>query len=862
MGVGESLSATLRESGMNSHRLPHRMAATLVGVLLLAAPAGARARGVTRTPPPALRATARHDNDERESPPLRVSHDEMQSHAVSSGVSAPVQRFGATAVTSGPVLAWTPLGPAPIANDYWSTGRAAGRVSALAVDPRDGNVVYLAAAGGGVWKTTNGGTNWSVLTDGLSSLSSGALAMDPQHPDTIVYGTGELHDSFDSFYGDGLFRTLDAGASWTQICSRAELGSYVARIAYHRTNSSLLYVAGSRGFMRSTNGGVNWNPTLQVNWCYDLAVNPVNSDTVYTAAYGFGIYKSVDAGQTWTQLTNGVPFSTGTASADFQRINLAISPSNPLVLYASFVDPNGLLFGMFRTSDGGLSWSHLTATPDYLGGQGWYDNCLVVDPANENICIAGGLFPYAAGNYGVIRTTNGGTSWTDITVGVDGKQVHPDQHILVFGAGGTMWLGNDGGVWKTSDGGQHWTDCNNDLSITQFYSTGLHPSNQNAILGGTQDNGTLVYNGAISWPQVIGGDGGQCLYLWNDPTYSFTTYVRLNPTYEWHNGSFVAEVTGPWGVENDRASFLLGPLSQDRNTVNTLLAGTYRVWRSNDHGATWDSLSNDLTGGSNVLRSIAVAGGAPNTIYAGASNGYLWVTTDASTWNLRNTGLPGQPINDIMVKPTDSQTAYISSDTPGGGRVWLTTNAGVSWTDVSGDLPSSLRGFCIEVDWSATPPVLYVGTDYGVYRSADGGAHWVNENVGLPSLVVYDLKLDATGGSIVAATHGRGMWRGSVGALAVGDPDHPALRLATANPVRPPAAIQFTLPSRGPVTLAIYDLAGRSVRVLERGTMEAGLHRSAWDGRDASGHPVRDGVYFLRLGTTTGSRSIKLATLH
>src|SRR5436190_8685297 len=208
---------------------------------------------------PAL-AEPREAEEKREAPPERVSHTLMNHTATSVGAFAPAGSYRATSVDAGPALTWTALGPKPISYDYWSTGKAAGRVSALAIDPRDGNRVYLAAAGGGVWKTTNGGTNWTVLTDGLSSLSSGALALDPQHPDTVLYATGELHDSGDSFYGDGLFRSLNGGTSWAKIATRSTIGSYVARIAMHRTNSQLLYSAGSRGFSRSIDGGVSWTP--------------------------------------------------------------------------------------------------------------------------------------------------------------------------------------------------------------------------------------------------------------------------------------------------------------------------------------------------------------------------------------------------------------------------------------------------------------------------------------------------------------------------------------------------------------------------------------------------------------------------
>jgi hypothetical protein len=144
--------------------------------------------------------------------------------------------------------------------------------------------------------------------------------------------------------------------------------------------------------------------------------------------------------------------------------------------------------------------------------QGSYDNCMVVDPANPDIFYAGGVFPYGPGDAGVIKTLDGGTTWDDITVANDGSQVHPDQHSLAFGADGTLWLANDGGVWKTINGGQGWINCNTNLSLTQFYKFGIHPNDPDQIIAGTQDNGTLIYQGGLPWPQLIGGDGGPCGY--------------------------------------------------------------------------------------------------------------------------------------------------------------------------------------------------------------------------------------------------------------------------------------------------------------------------------------------------------------
>jgi len=339
--------------------------------------------------------------------------------------------------------------------------------------------------------------------------------------------------------------------------------------------------------------------------------------------------------------------------------------------------------------------------------------------------------------------------------------------------------------------------------------------------------------------------------------------VFVNPIWEWNAGGYVGDITGPWGAANDRASFALGPVVQDQNTANTVLAGTYRVWRTNNLGGSWSALSTDLPGGTDVIRSIAVAPGAPNMIYTGTTNGLVYVTTDAATWNLRATGLPSAPINDIWVDPSNAQRAYISTDLVNGAKVWKTVDAGVHWTDVSGDLPASIRGLCLAVDWGTTPARLYVGTDYGIYSSTSGGLTWIKEDAGgIPSLTVYDLEF-GPGGTLVAATHGRGMWRASASLVAVGDRGETAtaMALVAMNPSRSPSRIEYRLPVAGTVALEVYDLGGRRVRSLERGWREAGDHRASWDGRDDAGARVADGVYFYRLEAGSDARVVKFALL-
>lgn len=700
------------------------------------------------------------ERDGEEEGPERITLEEYARRAAAGRDQAPVGKVfvrpgvqKASAAAAG--LDWQPIGPRPFTNEYWSgNADAGGRVCAIIVDPNDPDIAYLGGAQGGVWKTVDGGVNWTPLTDHLSSLASGALAFDPTDSDIVWYGTGEQHFSGDSFYGDGLFRTTDAGVTWTKIAARAVVGSYISRVVVAPDNNQIMYLGSDLGFLRSTDGGTTWTATQTSSYCTDILVDPTQPGTVFAAVWATGILKSTDYGATWTQLTNGLP------SGNYRRINFASAPSNPQVMYAAYVAADYTLFGMYKTTDGGLSWTELAATPDYLRGQGFYDSCIIVDPDNPDICYAGGTFPYGGeGNYGLIRTADGGFSWNDINIGIDGSQPHPDHHIFAWGSDGRLWLGNDGGVWHTSNGGQTWTNCNATLALAQFYTNTVHPTNPARILGGTQDNGTAQYYGADAWPQVIGGDGGPTAYEWNDPGIYYTTYVYLDPLYKWQNGSYVGTVTGPWTSEN--RSWCNGPLVVDPNQPSTLLVGGQSVYRTTNGGASWSTLSGDLAGGAH-LRALAVAEGFPNTIYSGSSNGLVYVTTDGANWTLRSTGLPANPIPDIFIDPADWQTAYICADRSTSSRVYKTVDAGASWSSITGDLPAGVRAMSMAVDFRVDPARLYVGTDYGVYASYDEGTSWQKAEDNLPSLAIYDLTVDEFNSLLVAATHGRGSWRAAL----------------------------------------------------------------------------------------------------
>ncbi len=643
-------------------------------------------------------------------------------------------------------LVWSPLGPRPIVDEIWSgNAEASGRVVSVAPHPSDAATIYIASASGGIWKTTNGGGLWTALTDELSNLNHGCVALDPSNPNTVYVGTGEYTTQST---GDGLFRSTDGGTTWTRVATTAQVGSTCSRVIVDPGNPQRLHVTGNNGYARSDNGGLSWTTYLSGS-ASDLAVNPSNPQTVYVARHGDGIYRSINGGTNFTKLGGGLP------TTDINRIILAIAPSNPNTLYTAIINGSSGLRGLYKTTDGGTNWTQKTNTPNFPYPQGWYDACLAVSPTNENLVYAGGVFPTYA-EAGVIKSTDGGDSWTDVTIGTLGGQLHPDQHAIAFGPDGTVWVGNDGGVWKSTNGGQSWINTNSTLTVTQNYNIALHPADPAQLMGGTQDNGTVGRQfDVLEWPQVRGGDGGFLAYDFNYPTRKYTTYVylavyRFNPGY--------AEITGPWS--SDPRNFI-APLVMDPNDPHTLLGGTNRVWRTtNAHTThTWTPISTSTVSGGGTLNAIAVAAGASNTIYTGSSTGAVYVTTDASTWNNRTGLLPSGQISDIVLDPHDPATAYVAFHNTSGTRVARTTNYGVNWTNVTGDLPTGVSARALAVDWRFTPPHLYSGSGVGVYSSADGGATWVKDGLDFPNVNIGDLAIDTTRWTISAGTYGRGAWR-------------------------------------------------------------------------------------------------------
>ncbi|HWQ36843.1 MAG TPA: hypothetical protein VNQ79_28685 [Blastocatellia bacterium] len=740
---------------------------------------------------------------------------------------------------------WEALGPQPITNG--NTGPVSrpvsGRVSAIALDPNyngtTNQTIYIGAAQGGVWRSRDNGATWTPLTDNQASLAIGSIAIDPFNSNVIYVGTGEGNGSADSYYGAGLLKSIDGGATWTQITGPnsttspqqpAFLNSCMVRIAIDRNNTSTLFAAtragathgasggagsaavplGQRGIWKSADGGASWknadpSGTGGANSGTDVLIDPKNSSRIYAALLSQGIYRSVAGGEpgTWEKLIT--PTSTGLPESGFSRIALAagppLAPSTNATIYAAYADSSGAsLLGIYRSTDNGATWTKLTSPPNVQ--QTFYNLALAVDPQDANIIYFGEIQFY--------RSTDGGSTWNNQLSGNGNGNggLHVDQHAIVINPNNRnqLFVGNDGGIFRSdnaTDTTIGWFNLNQTLNTVQFQAIALHPTDSNYLLGGTQDNGTNRFTGSTAWTRVQGGDGGFTLVDQANPSIVYHTFFNQSGS----SASFGPEVSFSGGAPgtwidrrclrcsatpgnmnpNDRVGFYspmaLNPGFTQQPGSNVIYFGTHRLYRSSDNGATWtglgpgqDGFGADLSKGSGRLSAITAypkldtsTNPPGETVWVGTSDGNVQVTVNAGALagatftNVTKAPLPNRFVTDIATDASDPKKAWVvysgfDANTPGTpGHVFVTTDQGATWTNISGNLPD------IPVTSIAPDPflsnTLYIGTDIGVFQTTDGGATWARLDNGMPKVATYMVRYHTATRSLIAATHGRGIYR-------------------------------------------------------------------------------------------------------
>ena len=679
---------------------------------------------------------------------------------------------------------WVPLGPAPILGGVASGSfPVSGRVAAIAVHPSNPDIIYCGSASGGVWKTTNGTAaipSWTALTDTQPTLNTGAIALAPSSPSIIYVGTGEANFARASpghmCCGRGVLKSTDAGATWTLLGVAAFDKRSISKIVVHPTDPNVVFAASTLatngptsgfGVWKSTDGGANWtNTTVSIttttSFC-DLVMDPTNPNVMFAGvgqrdgAAAAGVYKTTNAlaaTPIWA-LVSTLPFGTAVG-----RVALAIAPSNSQTIYVAMQDgatTTAALFKWFSSTNGGASWTDRTANVPILNTL-WYSNVMAVDPTNPNIV-------HYAGTTQLVRTTNGGATWTSINSGADGKSPHVDHHAMAFDSAGRYLDGNDGGINRYTPSTNLWVGLNGNLGTIQFVGIALDPVDRRIAFGGTQDNGTprFTYD---SWATVEGGDGGIIRF---DPFNPLRAW-RTNPVPSFGAGAYVRRSTdggNSWasittGITNASSSLFYPPITPDPGTNNRVLLGSNVVNVSTDGGSNWGRLPGDTFTFPAGIQWIGIGPASASTIYALSGGGVYVTTNNGVTWTQRNPAGVTDSFYQVIVDPTNSQIAYLTRDrySAGGGHVFRTINAGVAWSDISGNLPDAPTN-CIVLDANGAGTAddgLYVGNDIGVYSSSNLGATWARLASGLPNVKVTDLDLRKNLGILGAGTYGRGLW--------------------------------------------------------------------------------------------------------
>lgn len=638
---------------------------------------------------------------------------------------------------------WTYIGPTNVPTN----GGGAGRVNCVRFDPTNSNIVYAGTPSGGLWKSTNGGNGWTMWnTDALGSLGISDVAIDPTNSQIIYLGSGD-GDGSDT-YGLGVLKSTDGGITWntTGLNWTVTQGRTVRRLLIDPTNPQIIHAATSSGIYRSTDGGATFTQ-VSTAATRDMEFKPGDPTVIY-AATASTVYRSVNSGQSYVSV-----YSVSGSG----RLSLAVTPANPNYLYVLSASSSSNAFhGVYRSTDGGGTFSQRSNTPNILGyandgsdasGQGWYDLCIAASPSDPDEIVVGGI--------NIWRSVNGGTSWNIIAhwTGSGAPYVHADIHDIIFLNSTTIYVGCDGGVFRTQNNGMSWSDLSNGLHIGQSYRIGQSSNNTTLLLTGRQDNGTDRLNGT-SWSRVIGGDGMECFI---DRTNNNIMYGEL------YYGDFRRSTNGgiSWSTIQSGLSgsaAWVTPWQQDPVSANTLWAGYSQIFKSTNQGNSWTQMG--TVSGTGTFRALKVAPSNNQVIYASRTTSIYKSMDGGNTWTSITSGLPvsSASITYIEVNPTDPDHVWVTfSGYSSANKVFVTTNGGSSWTNYSAGLPN-LPVNCIVYENGSVNGTLYVGTDVGVYYRDNTMTAWANFSTGLPNVIVTELEIMYPAGKIRAATYGRGIW--------------------------------------------------------------------------------------------------------
>ncbi|MFA6457043.1 MAG: glycosyl hydrolase, partial [Bacteroidota bacterium] len=679
-----------------------------------------------------------------------------------------------------------------------------GRIIAFAVHPEHRSTYYVGVASGGVWKTTNGGTTWECAFENEGSYSIGSVALNPTNPHEVWVGTGELNSQRSVGYGDGIYKSEDDGKSWKKM--GLEKSEHIAAIVFDPRDTKIMYAAaqgplwkegGDRGLYKSTDAGTTWKNILKPSehtGVADIVLDPRNPDVLYAATYQRrrhfwsmidggpegSIQKSTDGGATWKKLTSGIP------TGDLGRIGLAISPVNPDILFA-YIEAQGDGGGIFRSVDRGATWEKRNS---YIDVPMYYGK-IFCDPVDVNKIYATGTIMYYSEDAGKTLSRIGA------------KNVHVDYHAIWVDPKDPdyMLLGTDGGLYESQDNNKTWRFINN-LPTIQFYHVTVDNSEPFYYMyGGTQDNATIggpsrtisangIHNN--DWFFTIGGDGFKSQIDPTDPNIIYSQYQYGGiARYDKRTGEVLwiqpIEEQGEPGLRwNWDSPLIISPHSSSR-----LYFGANKLFRSDDRGASWKPVSDDLsrqkdrntipmmgklwsidainrhgnTAAWGNLSQISESPKKENLIYAGTDDGLIQITEDGGKQWRKVEKISGVPelsyVTKLFASQHNENVVYAAFDNHQQGDftpyILKSEDKGKSWKSIANNLPpnGSVKSFAED---HVNPNLLFVGTEFGVFFSTTGGKIWTQLTAGLPTIAMKDIEIQKRENDLVIATFGRGFY--------------------------------------------------------------------------------------------------------
>ena len=689
-----------------------------------------------------------------------------------------------------------------------------GRIAALAaVDEKDGKTtLYVGAASGGVWKSSDGGTTFKPVFDREPVQSIGAITVDPTHHDTIWVGTGEAWTRNTVSVGNGIYKSTDGGDTWKNM--GLPNSERIARIIVDPKNSNTVYAcvpgklwsdSADRGLYKTTDGGVHWSLILKggnlSTGCASISLDADNPGVIFAGMWDFrrkgwtfrsggesptaksdsGLYRSSDAGASWTEVTAAA--NKGFPEKPFGRIAVTVAPSNSNIVYA-FVESTDS--ALFRSDDGGKTWDKRDKSQLMVWRPFYFAN-LIVDPKNPDRLFKPDL--------SLIQSLDGGKSFANV-----GGGSHGDSHVVWIDPRDTqhVFVGDDGGLWQSFDGGNKWWKQNN-LPVSQFYHVSVDGADPYNVYGGLQDNacwvGASAYPGGIAnaqWENMCGGDG---FFMFADPSDQDYIYAETQggAIIRVNRHTHQARDIQPRAGYNEKLRWNWNtPLELSPNEKGTLYMGAQFLFRTRDHGQSWDRISPDLTtndplkqkqeesGGVTVdnsaaetnttIYSISESPKQAGLIWVGTDDGNLQVTRDdGKSWtnvvgNIKD--LPkGEWVSWVQSGSFDAGTAFAAFDRHTFGDmapyIYETRDYGKSWTAlVTPKDTKGLLGYVHVIKQDiVNPNLLFAGTEFGLWVSIDGGGHWAQFKGGnFPAVAVRDLAIQPRDDALVLATHGRGIW--------------------------------------------------------------------------------------------------------